>query len=238
MFFAAGMQGWEVLIIPAIGFVVWLVSMMFRNANENKPKPPPPPAQRRPPLRDSIEPRRQTSADEPQRQTSDDLDRFIADTRRQRDAEERRGGRGVPANAPARPRRPAPVMLEEVVDEAPRRPAPRPPLPRPPPSPQRPLPRSVTLEAVPVLEVAEPVSFAPRMASLTQAGAPTMASLTEKALPNQPGIPVDMLERLGKVDSPLLVNLKFMLSSPQSAQLAFALREIFDEPLCRRKPRR
>jgi len=125
-----------------------------------------------------------------------------------------------------------------VVEEPPRRPAPRPPLPRPQPSPQRSLPRPVVLEAVPVLEMAEPVSFAPRMASLTQAGAPTMATLTEKALPDQPGIPVDMLERLGTVDSPLLLNLKSMLAAPQSAQLAFALKEIFDKPLCRRRPRR
>ena len=29
------LQGWEVLIIPAIGFVVWLVSMLFRNASDN-----------------------------------------------------------------------------------------------------------------------------------------------------------------------------------------------------------
>src|SRR5579862_9763482 len=202
MLFAAGLQGWEFLIIPAIGFVIWLVSMLFRNANENKPNEP---AQRRPqqpPPRDA-EPRRQTSADEPRQQTSDDLDRFIADTRRQREAEERRGGRGVPANAPPRPRRPAPVMLEEVDDE-PRRPAARPPMARPqsqPPRPptMRPAPPPRPVE-VPVLQLAQPVSFAPTMATLTQAGAPTMASLTQTALPDQPIGPVDVLKRVGAVE--------------------------------------
>ncbi len=210
----ADFDGWVVLVVPAIGFVVWLVSMLFRPAEQPKQPARRPPVGARPPARDS---------DEPQRQTSSDLDRFISETRQQRDADERRGGRTLPANRPQR----RPVLLEEVED-APRapalvaRPAPQRPQPRP-----APFARSVQ---VPVLEVADPFS----------SGAPVMLSLTQNALPVMPEAPtdaVDMLRRTEAPISPLLLDMRAMVASPESAQMAFALREIMDAPLCRRRPR-
>jgi hypothetical protein len=210
----AAMQGWEILIIPAIGFVIWLVSTLFRNATEA-------------PKKDVRRPARE--AEEPRRQTSSDLDRFISDTRRQREAEDRRTQRPPQA---ARPQR-RPIILEEVVEEPRPRPAARPPVARPSmpsrPVPQRPVPTRVPAPrpTVPVLEVVETVSTAPVLQALTQNVLPTM--------PEQPTAPVDMLEREEVAVSPLLLDIKQMLRSPKSAQLAFALREIFDAPLCRRR---
>jgi hypothetical protein len=211
--FAADFDGWPVLIIPAIGFVVWLVSMVFRNATE-PPKPNRrPPQQVRPAARD---------ADEPRRQTSSDLDRFITETRRQRDADERRGGRTVPANQPQR----RPVLLEEV-EEVPLRPsAPRS-------VPQRPLARPAPFArqaAVPMLEIAEAISAAPVMQSLMQTALPVM--------PDAPTDAVDMLKRAETAVAPLLLDVRAMVASPESAQMAFAMREILDAPLCHRRGRR
>jgi hypothetical protein len=210
---------WEILIIPAIGFMVWLVSMLFRNATEPKKN------NRRPGGRE---------AEEPRRQTSSDLDRFIADTRRQREMEERRSQRPQPAAPPPRQRRP--VILEEVEDEPRPRPAPRPPVLQPmPPRPSvlqpvspRPVGRPLPVaRPVPVLEAVESVSSAPVMQSLTQAALPD--------LPDLPTAPVDMLKREQAAVSPLLLDLREILRSPKSAQMAFALREILDAPLCRRR---
>jgi hypothetical protein len=205
----AAIQGWEILIIPAIGFVFWLVGMLFRNATEA-------------PKKDARRPARE--AEEPRRQTSSDLDRFISDTRRQREAEERRTQRPPQA---ARPQR-RPIILEEVVEEPRSRPAARPPMP-PRPVPQRPMPTRVPAPrpAVPVLEVVETISTAPVLQALTQNVLPTM--------PEQPTAPVDMLEREEVAVSPLLLDVKQMLKSSKSAQLAIVLREIFDAPLCRRR---
>jgi hypothetical protein len=210
----AAMQGWEFLIIPAIGFVVWLVGMLFRNATEA-------------PKKDVRRPARE--AEEPRRQTSSDLDRFISDTRRQRESEERRGQRPPQA---ARPQR-RPIILEEVVEEPRPRPAVRPPAARAPqaprPIPPRPLPTRVPAPrpAVPVLDVVETVSIAPVLQALPQNVLPTM--------PDQPAAPVDMLQREVLAVSPLLLDVKQMLNSPRSAQLAIVLREILDAPLSRRR---
>jgi hypothetical protein len=197
---------WEILIIPAIGFVIWLVSMAFRNANE--PKKP----VRRPGGRE---------ADEPRRQTSSDLDRFIAETRRQREMEERRLQRPQPP--PPRQRRP--VILEEVEDE----PRPRPP--RPPvqqPMSSRPVVRPAPVaRPVPVLEAVEVVSSAPILPSLPQSVLPD--------IPELPTGPVDMLKRDAVAVSPLLADLRQMLRLPKSAQMAFALREVLEAPLSRRR---
>jgi hypothetical protein len=65
-----------------------------------------------------------------------------------------------------------------------------------------------------------------------------MQSLTQAALPDLPDLPtapVDMLKREQAAVSPLLLDLREILRSPKSAQMAFALREILDAPLCRRR---
>jgi hypothetical protein len=206
---------WPILIIPAIGLVVWLVSALFRNATEPPKKPPLP---QRPPVREPEEPRRQTSSD---------LDRFIAETRRQREADERRAQRPP---QPARPQR-RPILLEEVEDEPRPRPAPRPPMSQPRPVPPRPTPTFVPVvrpARVPVLEIAE-LAAAPVLPGLPQTVLPTM--------PEQPTGPVDVLKREEAFVSPLLRDIQEMLKSPKSAQLALVLREVFDQPLCRRRRR-
>jgi hypothetical protein len=93
----------------------------------------------------------------------------------------------------------------------------------------RPVVRQVPVAraVVPVLEPVEAVSSAPVMQSLTQAALPDV--------PDLPTAPVDMLKRDVAAVSPLLLDIKEMLRSPKSAQLAFALREILDAPLCRRR---
>ncbi len=206
----AAMGALEILIIPAIALVIWLVTMLFRNQAE------PPNKNRRPTAKSSEEPRRQTSSD---------LDRFISDARRQREEEERRTRRPAP---PARPQR-RPVLLE-VEDEPPPRLAPRPPVAAPRPAPQRPMPRMgpVTRPVeVPVLELAQSTSQAPVMQSIFQPALPVIA--------DQPAAPVDMLKREVAALSPLLLDVREMLSGAKSAQMAFALREVFDVPLCRRR---
>jgi hypothetical protein len=212
MLFAAAGEIWVVLIVPAIGFVVWLLSMLFRNATQ----PTPPNRNRRPPGRE---------ADEPRRQTSSDLDRFISDTRRQREQDEKRTQRPPQGSGAARQRRP--VILEEVEDEP--RPAPRPPFVPPRPVPPRPTarPAPVVRPAVPVLEIADTFPSAPVMQTMVATALPVM--------PDQPLAAEDMLKRTVAATSPLLLDLQEMLQSPPSAQLAFALREIFDAPLCRRR---
>ncbi len=197
---------WVVFIVPFIALVVWLVSLLARNAE--------------PPPKNTGRPRPGMRQEEPKRQTSSDLDRFIMETRRQRETDERRAQR-PPQTSTQRQRRP--VMLEEVVEQPPR-PAPRPPLPQP--VAPRPVVRTPA-RPVPVLEVAESVPAAPVMLTLSQTALPQM--------PEQPAAPIDLLKRDEGTVSPLLSNLRATLNNPQSAQLAFALGEIFGEPLSRRR---
>jgi hypothetical protein len=196
---------WAMLIVPFIALVVWLVSLLARN-----PEPP----------QKNIRRAGSRAQEEPKRQTSSDLDRFIMETRRQREADERRAQR-PPQVSTQRQRRP--VMLEEVVEQPPR-PAPRPPVLQP--VAPRPIVRTPT-RPVPVLELAESVPSAPVMATLAQTALPQ--------IPAQPSAPVDLLKRDEAKVSPLLSNLRATLNTPQSAQLAFALGEIFGEPLSRRR---
>jgi hypothetical protein len=195
---------WAMLVVPFIALAVWLVSLLARNPE------PPQKNVRRPGGR----------VEEPKRQTSSDLDRFIMETRRQREADERRTQR--PAQAPPQRQR-RPVLLEEVVEQPPR-PAARPPM-------LQPVAARTSIRTparpVPVLEIAENVPSAPVMLTLTQTALPMM--------PEQPTAPVDLLKRDEVAVSPLLLDLRATLNSPQSAQLAFALGEIFGEPLSRRR---
>jgi hypothetical protein len=79
---------WEVLIIPAIALVVWILTTLFRG--ENAPLPP----------------RRENDDSLPKRRPVTPLDRTLDEARRRRQQQ--------PVKRPAPPEVKRPVMLEEV----------------------------------------------------------------------------------------------------------------------------
>jgi hypothetical protein len=215
---------WEVLIVPLIALGVWILGTLFRNEEDERAR------QRR---RGSLE---GGGVRVPPRRPVTDLDRFLEEARRRREAAER-GRSSSPAAAteapPPRPMRP-PLQQDRPAREAPRRPRssspagpPRRPaaevpvaraVPSSPPPAEADVVRVVRAESVPVpvapIPVAEPV--------------PPARALPAPAMP-QPG--------RGQVRNPILTQVVALLRSPQAAGTALVLREIFDQPLCRR-PRR
>ena len=145
------------------------------------------------------------SARPPGRRPTTDLDQFLEEARRRREVEERR--KPPPPPQPVR----APSARQPLRE--------RPAQPRPTPERELPAPRA-RIEEVPVaipgarpsvpFEVAEDVRVA-----LPPSPTPTT---TRDAPP-----------------SPIVQQVRSLLSKPQSAGAAFALREIFDRPLCKRR---
>jgi hypothetical protein len=169
---------WEVLIIPAIALVVWILTTLFRGG-ENAQMPL----------------RRERDETTPTRRPATPLDRTLDEARRRR-------VQPPPVRRPAPPsqvRRP--VLLEEV-KEPPRRPAPARPI---------------------VLELAEPEPPRPQSRpEYTPPSAPTAEVAPATQAVRQPA-------------SPVVGQVRQMLRSPRSAAAAFVLREILDEPRCRRR---
>ncbi|HTU21693.1 MAG TPA: hypothetical protein VMG10_26890 [Gemmataceae bacterium] len=174
---------WEILIIPLIALGVWILSTVFKTGEDDKMKK----GIRRPggvPGRGSA------------RRPVTDLDRFLEDARRRREAEERPW---LPSSAPApaRPTRP------------PQRPAP---------------PREMPRAAVPVVRRADVPIAAPVV--------PVVAAVpTREASPPPPAPP----KPRETPPSPILKQVRSLLSKPQTAGAAFVLREIFDRPLSMRR---
>jgi hypothetical protein len=201
------MNGLEFILILLVPLGVWILSSIFKSEDDrpgNRGAPGSrPPVQRRPVT---------------------DLERFLEEARRRREAA---GGRPQPSveapqrPAPQRERRPAPIMEQRQprAQQQPRRrqvesPAPR--TNRPP----------VLLEAVPEVQ---PVvrAEAVRVDVAVPASVPAALQVAEPVAPPRPTARAST--------SPALRHLAALLRSPQAAGTAIVLREVFDQPLCRRR---
>jgi hypothetical protein len=214
------MHGLEYVLVLLVPLIVWVLSTVFKGTNE------------RPGTRPGANPR----SPSPRRPVTD-LDRFLEEARRRREAAERGpqpAGEAPPRPAPPPPPRPVPV--------AERRP------PRPPSQPRRrnvepasPLPRPgrapVLLEAV---GEAPAPSFPPPRVEPPRSPEPARLEAQPPppgpAAPLTPAAQVQVLRPAGgrKAPSPTLAQLAALLRSPQSAGTAIILKEVFDVPLSRR----
>jgi len=194
---------WEILIIPLIALVVWILGTLFKSEDDRTKR-----GARRPGA---------PSGRAPARRPVTDLDRFLEEARRRRESEEKR-------KAPPPPP-PRPVVSRPPLSERPSRPRETPPRP------------SLRTEEVPVaLPVARPVPqpATPREAVVEAALAvPRPQSVAEVASP-PPAPPVPVTTRDTR-PSPILQQVRTLLSKPQTAGTAFVLREIFDRPRCMRR---
>lgn len=183
---------WEILIIPLIALGVWIIGTLFKSEDDKTKK--------------GVRGRGNLPGRAPGRRPVTDLDRFLEEARRRREAEDR------PKPPPAPP---------------PRGPAARPPL-RERPSRPRETPRPVvsTLrkeEVVVVVPAARPTAPPP-------VAEPVSSPLPVLEMPSPPS-PTSTSPR----SAPALQQVRSLLSKPQTAAAAFVLREIFDRPLCKRR---
>jgi hypothetical protein len=199
------MQHWEILIIPLIALGVWLLGTLFKDENE---------AAKRAPRRPGSPPGRG-----PARRPVTDLDRFLEEARRRREAEERRKVPPAPPPRPATTRAPLSERPSRNLDV-----------------PSRPVPTSRRTEEAPVpLPVSRPV---PQPATIREAAAeaallvPRPQPLAEAPPPPPPATPATTRDTR---PSPIVQQVRALLSKPQSAGTAFVLREIFDRPRCQRR---
>jgi hypothetical protein len=146
----------------------------------------------------------------PQRPVTD-LDRFLEEARRRREAEERQR----PAPPPPRPTVSRPPLRERPSRPRAVTPRPAPPVLR------------VTDEAITV-PVARPVMEMP----VAETPLPVPRQAIEAPPPPPPATPATVTERR---PSPILQQVRMLLSKPQTAGTAFVLREIFDRPRCQRR---
>jgi len=182
---------WEILVFVIVAAVFILINI-FRSGDEA------PQNRRRPPL------------GEPARRPRNDLERFLEEIRRQKQA----------AAEEAQP-----VLEEEPTAAPPPRPVPPPRPqwvpPRPVPPPPRPLrdePVLDVLPAVPVPPPPPPVVFTP-----------PPPVLPPKAPPPPPGPGPAAVK-----PSPLLADFRALLRSPRAMQMAILLQEVLGPPRCRR----
>jgi hypothetical protein len=149
----------------------------------------------------------------PARRPVTDLDRFLEEARRRREAEERR-------KVPAPPPRPATTRVP--LSERPSRNLD---------VPSRPVPTARRAEEVPaVIPVAQPSSA--REAAPEAALVVPRAKRVVEASPPPPSAPVTTRDTR---PSPILQQVRSLLSKPQTAGAAFVLREILDRPRCQRR---
>jgi hypothetical protein len=224
-------MGFEVLLILLVPLGVWILSSVFKNEDE------------RPGARQGGSPRPAA-----QRRPVTDLERFLEEARRRREMADRRPqpeAEALQRPTPSREVRPAPTPE--------RRPVRTP----PPPPPRRrqvegPAPRTtrppVLLEPVP--DSPSVVLVTPRLE--TPRPEPLRAD-PQRSMPVEPvrSMPVPLptpvvtvtpalaaipiLESSRATPSPALAQLVELLRSPSSAGTAIVLREVFDQPLCRRR---
>jgi hypothetical protein len=148
----------------------------------------------------------------PARRPVTDLDRFLEEARRRREAEER----PQPPPPPVRPTVARPPLRE--------RPTPR----RQPPP--RPAPTLRSDEGFVAMPVARPVEQPPAAEPIL------VAPATPEAPPFAP-LPVTPPTTREARSSPIVKQVRALLSKPQTVGTAFVLREILDRPLCKRRRR-
>ena len=174
---------WEVLIIPLIALGVWILGTLLKSDDE-KAKP----GVRRP----------NGSGRTPARRPVTNLDQFLDEARRRREAEAR-------PKTPSAPPVPRATVARPVLREPPARPSPK-------------APRVAPLrEAVPVAKpTARPVA---------------QVDVVEVVPEAPPAPPAPRAVQ----PTPIVKQVRSLLSQPQTAGTAFVLREIFDRPLCQRR---
>jgi hypothetical protein len=183
-------MGWEVLVIPIIGVAVWIISTVIRGAEEAKRGGPPPGRKR------------------PEKVT--DLDRFLRDVQRRREAAEREE------------RRPSRVEREEEEERIERR--------RPQLRPSQTAP--VVEEAIPVVipvepvPVAQPVVVAPVLRTIEAPPLPVMAAPVGPA-PSPPRRPPVVAA----------AGVRELLRSRDGLRKVMILREVLGPPLALRRGR-
>jgi hypothetical protein len=204
-----------VLIIPLLALGIWILGTVFGKAEEPARPPARRPEARRPPMPAPGAP-------------STDLDRFLDEARRRREAAERRAAPPAPAPTvtptpsprPVSPRTEAPRPTVRTSER-------RPPRPREAPRPE-PTRREVRVEPTPMPTptalVAEAIPVAEVVGDLTLTGVAAIAT------------PAAAVAR--RPVSPAIAQVLGLLRSPRDARVAILLREILDPPLAlRRGPR-
>lgn len=144
----------------------------------------------------------------PGRRPVADLDRFLDEARRRREVEARpKPGPAPPPVRVSSETRPAVRERPTRLREAPRVAVPA-------------FPKEEVLEVLPAARPASPALEAQPVASPRLSSAPATPPPATFAAPRP---------------APVLQQVRELLSKPQTAATAFALREIFDRPLCRRR---
>jgi hypothetical protein len=224
---------WVAWLVPLVALVVWILANLF-SVRDNNPLA----GQQKPPA-----PREQPRV-EKAREPRTDLDRFIEETRRRREqqVQHRAPSRQVP-DVPVQQKAAAPVMpaVRPAAARTGQRPAP-PPLPRVQPVPAIPPAPATTLErvrpadlpplpvpaTVPLVDPARDVSYAERVSK------GLAAPITEQTMPAAYAQRPQGSRRGGVVTRQVVE----MLRDPNSARVAFLLREILDRPVSARHGRR
>jgi hypothetical protein len=204
------MNGLEFVLILLVPLAVWILSSIFKS-EEDRPGARPA-AGNRPPV---------------QRRPVTDLERFLEEARRRREmtASRQQPAAEAPRPAPMREKRPPPVMEQRPTraPQEPRRRQVESPAPR-----RQPVLLEAVADATPVVAPAPPEEMARVADAAQRAAAAALVVPTRVAAPPRPAAPRAQT-------SPALRHLAALLRSPQSAGTAIVLREVFDQPLCRRR---
>jgi hypothetical protein len=212
-------NGLEFILILLVPLGVWIFSTIFKS-DEERPGARPAPGSR----------------PAPQRRPVTDLERFLEEARRRREVAERR--QSEEAEKKARPvarseARPIPPPERRAARPAPapqsRRSSVDAPLPR---TSRPPVMLEAVAEAIPAATPARRVDPA-RPDAPPVAALPVAVPLAAIAVEVTPAAPRDTSS--AKPTPPTLVHLARLLRSPRTAGAAIVLREIFDQPLCRRR---
>ena len=221
-------MGFEIFIIPLIALVVWILQYIFRGPEEKK-------APGRPGTRTGST---RPTANRPARRQTTDLDRYLEETRKRRQAEDRK-----------------PVVVAEVVQEKTaaeraeemereRRKAAMPPKPPPPPRPQRQPQRVPTGMPEPPrrpLSPPPPVPSARPVVVVESVPVPVVVPVEEGRASGrtEPIAALDSRRREERqiAAAPMQMELARLLKSKNGMAAVFVLQEVFGQPISRRPHR-